>query len=293
MKRIEVASRLNQDWSGKFVDDDSYDVLLDEDAVVHKPGGGFLLALKKRHHSPDAMKSAWSVLQGFNSISNNRGVAAGFGRVRNVKQDGTVSNTNRTPKEGEVKSGTVGYMERSPRFPYCRACAWNLESPERLVSLNGICREASELYREFGGAFYEKQERHALKTHPDFIIPGTIFTTLTVNKNFRTACHKDAGNLTETLNVMSLFRTGKFSGGNIVFPDFRVAAKLDTGDCIVFDAHEFHGNTQVVQLSKEFTRCTVVFYFREGMDLCRSAAEELEIVKRRQKGQAMFEEDSE
>jgi hypothetical protein len=286
VKRIDLTSRTEIDWSGKFVDDTSYDILLNESAVVYKPDGTLLLALFKGGHSRGAVASAWTVLKDWNQQTNNRGVASGSERRKRLRADGTESNTNIADP---VNSGIVGYFERTPRFPYCRACAWNLHEPTRFAKLFPVCEEASKFYAETGGEKYAKQLKAAEATNPDFRIPGTVFSTLTVNKNFRTACHKDAGNLKDTLNVMSLFREGFFKGGHIVLPDFRVAAQLETGDCIVFDAHEFHGNTPIIQLSKTFTRCTIVFYYREGMDKCLNAAGELERAKRRQLGQPLMD----
>lgn len=286
MRTIELRTRTEIDWSGKFVDETAYDVLLSESAVVYKPDGTLLCALLKRGHSPTALAEAWSVLKTFNQVSMNRGVASGADRKDYVKKDGTVSNTQVAEP---VNSGIVGYFERNPRFPYCRACAWNLEHPEKFKQLERLCREASAYYEQYGGEKYLKQKKFYDQTHADFKIPGTVFSTLTVNKNFRTACHRDAGNLVNTLNVMSVIREGKFRGCNIVFPDFRVAAELDTGDCIVFDAHEFHGNTRLIQISKEFKRCSVVFYYRENMDQCLSASEELDRAKNRSRGEALFD----
>jgi hypothetical protein len=290
VKRIDLQSRTNEDWGGKFVDESNYDVLLKESALVYKPDGTLLLALFKKGHSKAALATAWSTLKDWSQVSTNRGVAAGSGKKKRIRADGSVSNVN---VADAVNSGIVGYFERTPRFQFCRACAWNLHNPELFAALFPLCEEASELYRQVGGHKYEKQKAAYDKTNPDFKIPGTVFSTLTINKNFRTACHKDAGNLDGTLNVMTVMREGKFAGAHIVLPDFRVAAELDTGDCIVFDAHEFHGNTPLVQITEKFTRCSVVFYYRENMDLCGSASEELEIVKRRELGTPLFQKPEE
>lgn len=289
MKLIKITTRSEQDWSGKFVDDSFYDHLLNETATVLKPDGSLLLALFKRGHSPEALQSAWSVLKDYNPSTNNRGLASGSERRIRKRANGSHGNTNISDS---VASGIVGFFERTPRFPYCRPCAWNFHNPQLFSKLIPICREASEFYKQIGGEKYLKQLEKSSQTHTDFMVSGTVFSTLTINKNFRTACHKDAGNLTDTLNVMSLFREGRFTGGNIVLPDFRIAAQLETGDCIVFDAHEFHGNTPIFQVSKEFTRCSIVFYYREGMDNCRSGTEEVERAKHRKPGEPLFDEDS-
>ncbi len=285
MKSIHLSSRTNEDWGGKFVDEYSYDVLLDETCTVYKPDGSILLVLLKAAHSSSAMAKAWSVLKGFNPESNNRGLASGTERRKRIRKDGSESNVNIADP---VASGIVGFFERTPRFPYCRPCAWNQHNPEKMAQLLPLCQEASSMLARHGGEKYEKQKRYAEHTHRDFLIPETVFSTLTINKNFRTACHKDAGNMADTLNVMTVMREGKFTGANLVLPDFRAAVKLDTGDFIIFDAHEFHGNTPLVQVSKEFTRCSIVYYYRENMNLCGSAEMELNIAKRRQKGDPMF-----
>lgn len=284
MRSITLSSRTTLDWAGKFVDESAYDQLLDEDCDVFKPDGSLLLALRKRALSDEIIANSWSVLRGYNPSTNNRGVAAGTGYVRQVKQDGTVSNTNRTPPEGVVKSGVLGFFERSVRFPYCRSCAWNLEHPDHWAQILPLVQRVSQLFAEVVPDRYAAQKDIVDRTSPDFVIPGTVYTTLTVNKNFRTACHKDAGDLPEGISAMALIREGKFDGAHLVLPDFRVATKLDTGDVIFFDPHEFHGNTRLIPLSENYKRCTLVHYYREGMAHCGSAVEELERAKHRKLG---------
>lgn len=88
---------------------------------------------------------------------------------------------------------------------------------------------------------------------------------------------------------MIVIREGQWSGGHLVLPNWRIAVKLDNRDLIMFDAHEFHGNTQIVQLSKKATRCSLVCYYREKMYLCKGADEELQQAKNRKPGQPIFE----
>lgn len=40
---------------------------------------------------------------------------------------------------------------------------------------------------------YEAQMAYGRATSPEWVITGTAFTTMTANRNFRTAAHKDAG----------------------------------------------------------------------------------------------------
>lgn len=287
MLTVNLKTRTLDDWAGKFADDTMYDVLYDEDVTVYKPDGSILLVLKKKSIPKEIISEAWSVLKGYNATTNNRGVATGSGYVRQVKQDGTVSKTNRTPPEGVVKSGIIGYFERSVRFPYCRACAWNLQFPDKWTRVLPLFQYVSRLFEIEVPERFAVQKAIVDKTSKDFVIPGTVYTTITVNKNFRTACHKDAGDLPEGFSAMAVIREGKFRGGNLVLPEYRVAVALDTADVIFFDPHEFHGNTKIIPLSKDFTRCSLVHYYRQGMTNCRGAEEELQRVKYRQKGEAL------
>lgn len=284
MRTLQLSSRTAEDWAGTFITDEHYDTLLDESAIVRKPDGSILCVLLKKALPKEILGQAWSVLRDYNPKTNNRGIAAGTGYVKQVKQDGTLSSTNRTPPEGVVTSGIIGFFERSVRFPYCRPCAFNLDHPEKFAAILPLLQHASSLYEQVLPEKFQYQLAYVEKSSKDFIIPGTIFSTVTVNKNFRTACHRDAGDLKDGYSCMALLREGKFSGANLVFPDFRVAAKLDTGDLIFFDPHEFHGNTMLVPESEKFQRCTIVMYYRDGIQFCGTAEQELHRAKNRKKG---------
>lgn len=285
MRIINLSQRTSKDWSGQFVDDTYYDELLNEDCTVYKPDGSILMVLRKNILSKPILAEAWSVLKGYNPSTNNRGVAAGSGYARKVKQDGTLSKTNRATDT--VASGIIGYFERSVRFPYCRACAWNLSHPEEWGKLLPLVQEVSQLFEQNVPGRYLQQAEIIRRTSTDFVIPGSVYTTLTVNKTFRTACHRDAGDLPEGISGMVVIREGKYSGARLVFPDFRKAVHLDTGDLIFFDPHEFHGNTKIVELTPNAVRCSIVFYYREKIQHCKSAIEELERAKTRVKGDAL------
>ena len=54
------------------------------------------------------------------------------------------------------------------------------------------------------------------KIDPKFLVPGTVFTTLTINKNFRTAAHFDAGDGSSTFTDSSLNNTTITSNNSAV-----------------------------------------------------------------------------
>jgi hypothetical protein len=68
----------------------------------------------------------------------------------------------------------------------------------------------------------------------------SVFTTVYVAKNFRTAYHRDAGNLRGVMTC--LLPMGEFSGGALVLPRFRIAFAFKPGDVLFFNPQELHGN---------------------------------------------------
>jgi len=114
---------------------------------------------------------------------------------------------------------------------------------------------------------YNNQMEAAKKLDPRFLVPGTPFTTITVNKSFRTACHFDAGDFTAGLsNLLTLTNNGNYRGCHLVAPEYRVAVNPRPGDLLLINNHEvMHGNTQIELLDDVAERISLVVYFREKM----------------------------
>ena len=260
--------------------EEDYGQLIDENCIILREDGSLLAVLLKGALDLENADMAWEAIKGESFWTNNRGIATGAERIIKNKQ-------HVLKREDEVQSGIVGFYERTPRLPYCRACAWNLNNPEKMNLMMPMVEQADSLLREHASERYEKQAKYARKAHSDFLIGKTNFSTLTVNKNFRTAYHKDVGNVAEGISAMAVIKKGRWSGANLCFPEYEVAVKLDHRDIIIFDPHEFHGNTELYKLSKDAVRCSIVFYFREKIQECLSAKEELERVQNRKQGEQL------
>lgn len=285
MRTIKLAKRYPGDYKGKRLTEDDYDTLLEEDAIVVGPEGEFVCGFKKRAMPMELVAQAWSVLRDWHPKTENRGTATGIEMVRRKKKDGTISKTNRVPKGYEVESGVVGFFDRYQRIPYCRPCAWNAEFPERFERLLPFFQKVSEVHQALDPDGFSFLREVANRTKGDWLIPGTSYTTVTVNKNFRTAAHLDAKNLRAASAAMAYIREGKLKGGDVVFPEWRVAVRMDTSDLIVFrNMVDWHGNTPIIKMGSNTQRCTLVHYYREGMINCGTPSEELERAKRRSAG---------
>jgi hypothetical protein len=113
------------------------------------------------------------------------------------------------------------------------------------------------------------QKAAADKIDPNFLVPETVFTTITVNKTFRTAAHRDAGDLDAGLSNLLVLGTGEYTGGYLIFPEYRIAVNVRPGDLLLVNNHEIiHGNTPIVLNNPDDEtneRISVVCYFRENM----------------------------
>lgn len=295
VKQIRLESKLSDEsadkLAGTFLTDESYGLVVTEDADVYKPDGTILLKFRKNCIPSSQCSSAYPVFMKAAVPTDNRGLAAGpispnkvhgnpifkdDHRVSLLKRDGTVSKIYRAT---EVMSGIIGYFDRNTRFPYCRLTAFNINQPQLFAKAMPFIRTVDSVFAKEMPERYQAQLEIVKQTSKDFVISQTAFTTVTVNRNFRTAVHKDAGDLKEGFGVMTALRAGKFSGGYTCFPAFRVAVDMATGDVLMADVHEWHGNTPFIGKPGLYERLSCVFYYREHMKECGSAEEELERAK--------------
>lgn len=166
-----------------------------------------------------------------------------------------------------VMSGIAGWFDRYPRIPYGRATSYTAREPEKFAMAYPFLQSLAQGFKDLLPWRYNNQMEAAKKLDPRFLVPETPFTTVTVNKSFRTACHFDAGDLTTGLsNLLTLSNNGNYKGCHLVAPEYRVAVNPRPGDLLLINNHEvMHGNTQIELLDEEAERVSLVVYFREKM----------------------------
>jgi hypothetical protein len=284
--------------AGTLLDEYSFDTLVQDDATVLKPDGTPLLIYRKNVLDAKVCRGAYEALVAAAKPSKNRGMAAGVvakrvqskagattrTRIRPLKKDGTVSKTDESGVA--VRSGIVGYYDRYDRTPYCRLTAFALEHPERFSAALPFVGQVDKIFASEVPDRYAAQKAIVAKTHPDFFIHGTAFTTITVNRNWQTAVHQDVGDYRPGFGVMAVLERGTYRGGFLVFPQYRVAVDMRMRGVCMANVHEWHGNTPIIGLKGAFDRVSCVFYYRENMYRCGSAAQELERAKNKQIGES-------
>ena len=166
-----------------------------------------------------------------------------------------------------VFSGIAGWFDRYPRLPYGRACSYNANNPDKFAMAFPFLQTLAKGFKDLLPWRYNNQMEVAKKIDSRFLVPETPFTTITVNKTFRTAAHYDAGDLEVGLsNLLVLSNNGNYTGGYLIAPEYRVAVNVRPGDLLLINNHEvMHGNTPIVLGDEEAERVSLVCYFREGM----------------------------
>lgn len=172
-----------------------------------------------------------------------------------------------TTYANSVNSGIAGWFDRYPRIPYGRATSFTKNNFEKFQMAFPFLQTLAQGFKDLLPWRYNNQMEAAKKLDPAFLVPGTPFTTVTVNKTFRTACHFDAGDFTDGLsNLLTLSNNGNYSGCYLVAPEYRVAVNVRPGDLLLINNHEvMHGNTEIKLHDEEAERISLVVYFREKM----------------------------
>ena len=279
-----------------FLEDKHIHHLIEEDTEVFKENGDLLCVFKKRIVPEKTLENARIPFRKAAQKSNNRGTAAGnlenlykVGDIIDGRVAGKVSGGQYTPllANGKlsktsyalpVNSSVIGYMDRYPRIPYCRTTNFS----QKFFNEYNLCvpyiKCIDDVFKNYAPHRYKIQKGMADASSEDFIIKDTAFTTVTVNKNFRTAAHKDAGDLKEGFGNLGVISRGKYDGFYTVLPKYGVGLNIGHGDVALFDVHEVHGNTAPKKISY-YERISVVCYYREKMIYCGSKKYELERAK--------------
>ena len=166
-----------------------------------------------------------------------------------------------------VNSGICGTFDRYPRIPYLRETSYTENNYEKFKMAFPFLKTLNDAFKHYLPWRWGNQRKAADKIDQRYLVPDTVFTTITVNKTFRTAAHLDAGDLSDGLsNLLVLSNNGDYTGGYLVFPEYRIAVNVRPGDLLLVNNHEIiHGNTPIVLGSEEAERISLVCYFREGM----------------------------
>ena len=208
-----------------------------------------------------------------------------------IKSKGLVSSMK---VNNQVASNPIGFYEESKNFAKlpCRLTHFTRVNYDKYTNGLPFIQKIDQCFKKLIPEAYQKQlckanEKSHLK------IPKTCFSTITINRNFRTALHRDAGDYKEGFGNLTVIERGKYHGGYTCFPQFGIGVDVRRGDFLAMDVHEWHTNTPIYETEEDkafneamepafkdnpevgtvgiynkYTRLTFVCYLREKISQC-------------------------
>lgn len=299
---------------GAYFTEADADTIYDEDVDVYgldeSTGQKKLLARFRKHVIPlDLIRRGWEAYYQTAAASRNRGAAAGpidlgsnywkkrkpveiQGWSARYKQDGK---TSKMRVNNNVYSSVLGYFEQTPFMGLpCRLTSYTQKYFRQYQHGLPFIKAIDGVFKELIPDRYAKQKAAAAEA-PAYQIEDTAFSSITINRNFRTAMHMDDGDFRDGYGNLSVIERGKYTGGATIFPRYRVGFNVRTGDFIAMDVHEWHCNTEMTESAadkafnkalpkihhasletgtmgsdKPFTRISFVCYLREKLRGCKN-----------------------
>ena len=264
-------------FKGKNFEERWYKTIIDSPSDGYYSDNGIKKVLFKFRKGVISEKYSNLAVDSFLELSkkkhSNRGLAGGIDNGQKTARHLTESGQS----EGRyIASNISGYFDRPLRehrgilgtIRACRTTAFTLNSKD--LWNNGIIfiQRCSKLFKKIAPDEWRKQLKEWKSINTNLKIPKTVFTTITSNYNWRTACHQDAGDFSKGLG--NLIVLGKdFKGGYLGFPQFKVLIKIEPGDILFMDSHQWHCNTPIKITKEGGYRLSFVMYIREDMKLCK------------------------
>lgn len=173
----------------------------------------------------------------------------------------------KTTYANSVLSGIAGWYDRYPRIPWGRATSYTEKQPEKFAKSYPYLQHLADAFKQMLPWRYGNQMEAASKVDPKFLVPGTPFSTITVNRNFRTAAHYDPANMENGFaNICVFSNSDKYRGAYLVFPEIGYAVDIRPGDLLfVNNMAGLHGNTELILDDPTAERISIIAFFHEGM----------------------------
>lgn len=190
--------------------------------------------------------------------STNRGMASGT-----ITRD--VIN-NKFEKSKSVHSVILGYFDSTNGKLPCRLTKYSKDYFEQYQQGLPFIHAMNDCFMSLCPDAYQRQ--YGASSNSGFYISDTAFSTITVNYNFRTALHVDKGDFKDGFGNLVVCSTD-VEGGYLLFPKYELGIKLNTGDYLAMDVHQYHCNSPIQLLNTEGYRLSFVSYFRSSLSKCR------------------------
>lgn len=311
VKPILSKEAFGEKYEGKWFDEKDVKTVIDYDADIYRleeDGKEYLLAKFRKNVIPkETVQEGWDAFRLAANPSRNRGASAGpidmkgkyWSKRKPVETDkwSTRYIQNGKPSKMRVNnvvaSGVLGYYESTAFLDAaCRMTSYTRSALKNYLHGLPFIQAIDTQFKKLIPGAYAKQLA-AVKKQPLYRIDDTAFSTVTVNLNFRTALHQDAGDFVEGFGNLTVIEWGKYHGAYTLFPRFEIGFDVRSGDFLAMDVHEWHTNSPFIETKEDkeynktlpeirtrdpetgvkgtehkFQRLTFVCYFREKIANC-------------------------
>ena len=330
IKQITVNAKYTENKiskkEGDFFDTKDYDTIIKDNCDVYGIDENgkkkLLLKLRKNVIPISVCVNAYQSLEKeAQHLNGNRGAAAGKVNLKKLPKyvgeivkrdnyrvfykspDGTLRKDN---VSNLVRSNIIGYYDMPDRnklaiykkmgkeAPKCRQTAFTRDKVEEWKTAIPIIKAGDKQFKELLPQRHYNQYQVAKKT-PNYQVKDTAYSTVTINYNYRSACHKDAGDFDEGFGNLMVLEKDKcysntdidtnsnqevysYEGGYLGFPKYGVCVDVRQGDYLAMDVHEWHCNCKMIcgcpkkekcKNKDHFGRLSLVCYLRKGMIRCQ------------------------
>ena len=296
---------------GTYFDGKGY-TIFDEDVDVYAMVNGekkLLAKLRKQVLDPAIIRTGWEGFWIAAGPSRNRGAAAGpidvkgnyWKKRKPVDIKGWSANetvrgsVSKMRVNNNVFSSVLGYFNATPfmKLP-CRITSYTMRYWKYYKHGLPFIHAIDACFKALVPDKYALQ-RKAAEQMPMVHIQDTSFSSVTINRNFRTALHKDDGDFKDGYGNLSVIERGHYHGGFTLMPEFGIGFNVRTGDFLAMDVHQWHCNTELYETAedkeknkslprihkdsletgtlgaeKPFSRVSFVCYLREKLRDCDS-----------------------
>lgn len=239
--------------------------------------------LKQQIKNKDLIK-AGRELNKYAQLTTLRTVSAG------IKSTGVLN--GKPFKSGNpVMSSIVGYSGKNHFHPCRKTMLYNKHADYFDNITIELLQHLSKLFKKYAPKQYENQKQFVDTLNKNMILKDTVYTTITVNKDFRTLTHIDKGDHDSGLGNLMVFnymegdcdkceghkvkdcpknkeKNKSYAGGEFLLPEYKIGFNMEEGDVLFVDVHSIHCNNPI----KGKGRVSLVCYAKTDIKHCNGVS---------------------
>jgi hypothetical protein len=261
----EEVAKLNGDMIDKC------DTILTEscDVYIGNPDGSRtpLAKFRKKWFPDEIITLGFEHFHKLSATSRSRGAAAGPIDISGAYfKDRTLTKTTKlstivVSKAGKVSTFTVNNQVNSSVIGYLDKHSIKYSIPCRLTALTKkhlpevsagmpFITAIDQAYQLLMPEPYALQKARA-DLRPAYRLGNTAFSSVTINRNFRTGLHCDGGDFKNGFGNLTVIERGQYSGGATCFPQYGIGFDVRTGDFLAMNVHKHHCNLPIYETPEQ------------------------------------------